>query len=161
MIVGDVILSFDDHTVDQSSDLPPLVANTALGTVASVELMRNRERISLEVTIREHLEDRKAGEKLAQNNDPILGVAAIALDEKQKAALGVENGVLVGEVSPDSPAALAGLVKGDVLVSFNQVSVTSIAQLRQLVTDTEKGQSVAVLIQREKRPVFAALTLPE
>lgn len=161
LIVGDVILSFDDHTVDQSSDLPPLVANTALGTVASVELMRNRERISLEVTIREHLEDRKAGEQLAQNNDPILGMAAIPLDEKQKAALGVENGVLVGDVSPDSPAALAGLVKGDVLVSFNQVSVTSIAQLRQLVTDTEKGQSVAVLIQREKRPVFAALTLPE
>ena len=161
LIVGDVILSFDDHKVDQSSDLPPLVANTSVGTVSTVELMRNRERISLEVTIREHADDRKTGERQEQDKDPILGMTAIPLDEKQKTALGVENGVLLGEVNPNSPAALAGLIKGDVLVSFNQVSVASIAQLRQLVTDTPKGQSVAVLIQREKRPVFAALTLPE
>ena len=109
LIVGDVILSFDDHKVDQSSDLPPLVANTSVGTVSTVELMRNRERISLEVTIREHADDRKAGEQQEQDKDPILGMTAIPLDEKQKTALGVENGVLLGEVNPNSPAALAGL----------------------------------------------------
>ena len=74
--------------------------------------------------------------------------------------LEVDNGLLVGEVVADGPAALAGVAKGDVLISFDQVSVTSNAQLRQLVEAAEKGKSIAVLIHRKKKPVFAALTIP-
>ena len=68
--------------------------------------------------------------------------------------------MLIGEVASNGPAALAGITKGDVLISFDQVSVTSNTQLRQLVEAAEKGKSVAVLIHRKKKPVFAALTIP-
>lgn len=161
LIVGDVIVAFDGDPVAQSSDLPPLVGNMPVGEVAAVELIRNKERMTILVTIRELIEDRSTTTSEAEDNrHPVLGLTTIALNNEQKAVLEVENGLLIGEVDEDSPAAFAGIAKGDVLVSFDQVSITSSTQLRRLVAEAEKGMSVAVLIQRKKKPVFAALTIP-
>jgi len=38
--------------------------------------------------------------------------------------------------------------------------VISNTQLRQLVEGAERGKSIAVLIHRKKKPIFAALTIP-
>ena len=160
VIVGDVILSFNGNDISQSSDLPPLVGNTPVGEVTSMELIRNKERMTLEVIIRELEEERSAQSDPADNKQPTLGMTAIPLNAEQKAVLEVDNGLLIGEVASNGPAALAGITKGDVLISFDQVSVTSNTQLRQLVDAAEKGKSVAVLIHRKKKPVFAALTIP-
>jgi len=160
LMVGDVILSFGGNEVSQSSDLPPLVGNTPVGEVASVELIRNEQRMTLEVVVRELEEDRSAQGDPTDNEQATLGLTTIPLNAEQKAVLEVDNGLLVGEVVADGPASLAGVAKGDVLISFDQVSVTSNAQLRQLVEAAEKGKSIAVLIHRKKKPVFAALTIP-
>ncbi len=160
LIVGDVLLSFNGQSIDQSSDLPPMVGNTPVGEVATVELLRNKERMKLEVLIRELQEDRSAKADPADNKNQLLGLTAIPLNEKQKSALEVTNGLLIGEVDPNGPAALAGIMKGDVLVSFNQATVSTNSQLRQLTETVEKGSSVAVLIQRKKKPVFIALVIP-
>jgi len=163
LLVGDVILSYDGRSVRTSSDLPPLVGNTQVGDMATVEVMRNKERMNVLVVIRELQEDRNINQTAVDDGDsehPTLGLTAIPLNQEQKSALDVENGLLVGEVKENSPAGRAGIVKGDVLVSFDQVTITSNSQLHELVENAEKGQSVAVLVQRKKRPVFAALTLP-
>jgi len=160
LIVGDVILSFNGSPISQSSDLPPLVGNTPVGEVSDVELVRNKERMNLEVVIRELMEDRAAPGTKKDNKQPALGLTMVPLNAEQKAVLEVDNGLLVGEVEEDSPAALAGIAKGDVLISFDQVSVISNTQLRQLVESAERGKSIAVLIHRKKKPIFAALTIP-
>lgn len=160
LIVGDVILSFNGSPISQSSDLPPLVGNTPVGEVSDVELIRNKERMNLEVVIRELMEDRTAPGTVQDNKQPALGLTTVPLNAEQKAVLEVDNGLLVGEVEEDSPAALAGIAKGDVLISFDQVSVISNTQLRQLVEGAERGKSIAVLIHRKKKPIFAALTIP-
>ncbi len=159
LIVGDVVVAFNGNSIAQSSDLPPLVGNTPVGEVVSVELIRNKERMSLDITIRELVEERSS-EVSRKDGEPVLGMTAIPLDDEQKAALRVENGVLIGEVKDNSPAALAGISKGDVLVSFDQVSVVSVGQLRKLVREADKGSSVAVLIHRKQKPVFTALIIP-
>lgn len=159
LIVGDVVVAFNGAAVSQSSDLPPLVGNTPVGEIASIELIRNRERMSIDVTIRELVEDRTLSVESADSGKPMLGMTAIPLNAEQKAALQVENGVLIGAVEENSPAALAGIAKGDVLVSFDQVSVVSVVQLRKFLEATEKGKSVAVLVHRQQKPVFTALTV--
>ena len=58
LIVGDVIVSFGSHAIDQSSDLPPLLGNTTVGEIVSVDLIRNKVRMTIDVTIRELVEDR-------------------------------------------------------------------------------------------------------
>ncbi len=161
LIVGDVILEFNGNVIGQSSDLPPLVGSTPVGDTVTVELLRNKERMSLDVTVRELLEPSNVSITESESETPLLGMTLVPLTDEQKQTLQVDNGVLIGAVADGSTAALAGIVKGDIVVSFNQVSVVTAMQLRKLVEGIEEGQTVAVLIQRQKKPVFIALTLPE
>ncbi len=160
LMIGDVITSFNGAIVDTSSDLPPMVGNTPVGEAAVVELIRNKKTIQLDVVIQELQEDRNQIKGSEDHEHTTLGMAAMPLNQEQKAVLEVDNGLLIGEVNANGPAAEAGLMKGDVLVLFNQVAVTSNSQLRELVESTEKEQSVAILLHRKKKPIFAAIVLP-
>ncbi|MFH7028963.1 MAG: HhoA/HhoB/HtrA family serine endopeptidase [Heteroscytonema crispum UTEX LB 1556] len=58
------------------------------------------------------------------------------------------NGVLVMRVVPNSPAASAGIRRGDVIVQIDGQPITSAEQLQNLVEDTRIGQVLQVKVQR-------------
>jgi S1-C subfamily serine protease len=66
----------------------------------------------------------------------------------QKAALEKPRGVLVRSVEPGSPAAAAGLAKGDVLVSLSGKPVTSVADLHRALSGDAIGIVAEVGILR-------------
>jgi serine protease Do len=59
------------------------------------------------------------------------------------------RGALVGDVSPNSPAAGAGLQKGDVILDINGKPVNDSAQLRMNVSLMQPGTTVAVKVVRD------------
>ncbi len=59
----------------------------------------------------------------------------------------VQDKVIVQEISPDSPAAQAGLLPGDLFVSINSVPVDSIEKL-QTNTAENLGKPVTVVVKR-------------
>lgn len=70
--------------------------------------------------------------------------AAKAREEK----LAGEYGAIVEDVREDSPAAKAGLKKGDVILRFAGEKVRSVAELRRLVRETPPGRTVTMEISR-------------
>ena len=58
------------------------------------------------------------------------------------------NGVLVVRVVTDSPAAAAGLRRGDVIVQIDGQNITKAEQLQSIVEDTSLGQALQVKIRR-------------
>jgi len=82
-----------------------------------------------------------------------LGVGIQDLTEDLAKEFGVAEikGALVSDVASDGPAAKAGLERGDVITSFNNVSVKDSTQLRSLVTESEPGATVTLTILRDKR----------
>lgn len=79
-----------------------------------------------------------------------LGVQTkdLTSDQVRDLKLGDEYGALVEKVEPDSPAAKAGLQKGDVIVEFAGERVRSVAELTRLVRETPVGRSVEIHIRR-------------
>jgi len=161
---GDVILSFGGKSIGQSSNLPPLVGATPVGQPVDVEILRDRERQTVSVVIAELAEDREVvrTSSVTDSGDSRLGITVSALTPEQLAEYGdIEHGVLVNEVDPDGVAAIAGIAKGDVLVSFNQTPVDSVKTLATIVKEASAGETVAVLVQRNQNALFTALTMPE
>ena len=79
-----------------------------------------------------------------------LGVSTQPTDSDLKKGLDLkQDGLLVNQITRDSPADRAGLKKGDVILSYNSRSVTTPEQLRDLVRNTAPGRSVALGLWRD------------
>ena len=90
-----------------------------------------------------------------------LGVKIQSISEDIAESLGVpENvGALVAGVTPDSPAAKAGVEAGDVILKFDGKDVTTMRGLPKLVAQTaiNKSVEIEVLRQGQKKTLTAAV----
>jgi S1-C subfamily serine protease len=81
-----------------------------------------------------------------------LGLAGQTITLDKRLARGLErssqNAVMVSEVMPDSPASRAGLVSGDVLLSFDGHTLSGVDDLHRLLTSERAGNSVAITLMR-------------
>jgi len=160
--VGDIILSFNDKSIEQWSQLPSMVGATPVGEKVPVTIMRDGETETLQVTIEQLNEEEQiataAGSKRQQSR---LNIAVADLSPEQREELGLdEGGVLVEEVN-DGPAAEAGVRPGDVIVALNQKDVKSASQFAKQVKDLPAGKPVPLLVQRDGNSLFLALKIPE
>ncbi len=159
--VGDIILTFNGKNVPTSSALPPIVGVVKPGTSVPTEIQRNGEMKTIMVTIEPLAADIKNAKAFTEKgrDSSSLGAVVAAVDRDQLKARGLDNGVVVTEVSSSGAAAEAGIIAGDVIVSFNRTKVESVRQLEDLVADAPVGEALPLLINREQSPIFLALTL--
>lgn len=92
-----------------------------------------------------------------------LGVAIEPVTPELASKLGMKEvrGVMVGAVSPNSPAARAGIREGDVILAFNGTPVTDGNTLRNQVASTPPEKAVKLTIAREGREQEVEVTLGE
>jgi len=82
-----------------------------------------------------------------------LGVMIQPLTPDLAEGLGIDvsQGVLVADVSEDSPAAKAGLKSGDVVVEFDGVPVATIGEFRNMVSTVPPGTSKSITVLRDSK----------
>lgn len=81
-----------------------------------------------------------------------LGVKIQPVDDRIAKGMGMKEaaGTLVAEVTPDSPAAKAGVKVGDIITNFNGVSITATHRLPLVVAETPAGSKVDLTVFRDK-----------
>lgn len=72
-----------------------------------------------------------------------------------------ENGVLIGTVYPDTPAAEGGLKSGDVIEMINGKNVSTGKEIFYLISDTPAGTEVEIIYFRNDRSHSTKVTLIE
>ncbi|MBV7327938.1 PDZ domain-containing protein [Chloroflexi bacterium TSY] len=72
-----------------------------------------------------------------------------------------EPGLLIASVPTDSPAAQAGIVRGDILLSVNDVAVNSIADLHDELQTFSAGDEISVTVLHGDDERTLAITLGE
>jgi serine protease Do len=92
-----------------------------------------------------------------------IGVSIQPLDRDIANSLGLEEarGALVASVTPDGPAARAGLQQGDVILTFNGQQIENSRDLTQRVGSTAIGNNSRVEILRNGRRQTLNLRLAE
>jgi serine protease Do len=87
-----------------------------------------------------------------------IGVSIRDVEDGDTKAAKSATGVVVEDVSTDSPAEKAGIRKGDVIVEFDGERVRSVRQLTRLVQETPAGRTVAAILQRDGQRTTVSVT---
>lgn len=148
---GDVIVQYNGKTVEDSASLPTLVAGTPVGKTVPMEVVRNGKTKTFEVTISKLKDDEVAS--VEEEGAITKGKWGMALrdlrpEERQQMELKKGEGVMVGGVQPDSPAAEAGIQEGDVILQVNQTPVASVTEAKNEVNKTADDKPLLLLLRR-------------
>jgi len=90
-----------------------------------------------------------------------LGVKIQTVTPEIAQAIGLESakGALISDVTPDSPAAKAGLRQGDVILGYNDKAVKAMRDLPRLVAETRSGQTLKVELWRNSQEKSVSVTI--
>jgi serine protease Do len=161
--IGDVILKFNGHGITTSSSLPPYVGRTKVGDSVPVVVMRNKKQKTLTVTIEKLEEDAakmiKTGNKPSRLVDDRIAIEVAELTNQQREQYDVEKGGVIVVGVEQGAGAKAGLRRGDVVVSLNNLQVTGAKQFLDIARDLPKNKAIPVLVQRQQGAIFLALKI--
>jgi serine protease Do len=156
---GDVIVNFDGQKINDSKDLPRIVASTPVGKTVTVKLVREGKEIERQTKVGE-MEEENASAATKSPIHPSLGLTVQNLTPQIAQELGLKKsvGVVVTEVEPDSPAAEAGIQSGDVVKSVNRKPVKNADEFVKLAEKAKGSGSILLLVQRGANSQFVAIT---
>lgn len=81
----------------------------------------------------------------------LFGASLVSVSEELSRIIKVQKGVLVSSVPEETPAFRAGLRTGDVIVTADDDSVTTVGELRDLVGRRIGDRSVALQVVRQQK----------
>jgi S1-C subfamily serine protease len=169
---GDIITEFDGKKIESPESLRQMIAKKDVGDEVKVKLFREGKSKSVDVALgdladapmaflrgRDHFRMPPPDEMramIANLRPRRLGVQVHELDDKDLSSyFGVEpgEGVLVLGVEDETTAANAGIKSGDVIVGIDDKKVGSIEDIRDAMSDFEKGDKVAITVVRKDKRV--------
>lgn len=160
--VGDVVTRFNGKPVIRSSNLPPLVGISPVGKKVAVEILRKGKLKVLRVELGELPEDdvQVAGEPRT-TSETRLNMTVMDLTAEQRKKLDIKDGGVIVAKIQAGPARKAGVRRGDVVLTLNNIDVKDAKHFAEISADLPVGKSVPLLVQRRGGPVFLALKIKE
>jgi len=161
---GDVITKVDGRTVETSVELPRIVGSIKPGTKATLQVFRRGSNRDLSVVVAEFEPERVAARKPPEPSTakpPMvssIGVAVSDLTDAQKRELKLKNGVRVESV--EGAAARAGIRENDVILSVDNVEVTSVKQFETAMANLNKTKPVTLLVRQGDSARFVIVKPP-
>jgi len=178
---GDIVTKVNGKDVTADQTVSFLVANLEPGAQVPVELLRDGQKLALNVTLGKRPSEAELRQQ-SQTFDPDaeepmepgtsdgtieekLGLQVIAMTPQIARSLGVPvetKGVVIGAVDPNSDAARKGLRRGDIILSANYQDVASIEDLLAQVNAAADDGREAMLLRIQRRtqqPAFIPVRL--
>ncbi|MBM3217538.1 MAG: Do family serine endopeptidase [Candidatus Rokubacteria bacterium] len=159
---GDVLLEFNGKKMETPSDLQRAVGLSSPNQDAKVKVLRDQSERTLDIKIGEAPEERaEARRDNGSRGRSLLGldVRAVTPEIARQLNLPSPEGVVVARVEDGSPAAEAGVQRGDVIREINRQRVRTMGDFDRLTKDAKEGDRLTVLLQRGQMSLFVAFSL--
>jgi len=166
---GDVILSYGSKRVSTPQELTNLVERSPIGHKETMEIVRNGKRMDLGVTLLQQPADygmasaggsgRGRGSAAESSRLEQLGieVAPLTKDVAQQLGIKADEGVVITRVEPGSPAALAGLNSGTLIVEANRKPVKTVDDLKKAVEAQPLDKGLLLLVRTAEGSQFVVI----
>jgi len=162
---GDVVTALNGTPVTDSNNLRNRIAATQPGSQITFTVRRDAGEQQLRATLGERPTETARGESATperNNSAPEtgkLGITVQPLTPELARDMDLRDGtqgLIVANVDPDSPAAEAGLRKGDILEEVNGQQVRLTTDLRTAL-DRSPNRPLLMLIRRGENTVFVTV----
>ncbi len=144
---GDVVLRFRGEPLAGPKPLMARIAQTDPDEWVDMEVLRrgSLRRISTRLAPRP---DRDSAWIFKQG---FIGVVGVEVPNQLRAFWGAaeDEGVLIGEVAERSPAAIGGLLPGDLLLQIDQAPVSTAQELERRIQLGGVGNDIEILVSRQ------------
>jgi serine protease Do len=189
---GDVVVDFDGERVRSARQLDRLVDETPAGREVKMAVMRGGQRVDVTVAptpanglaVFENGRGLQRLERFGPNlqfdmpewreyamphfdfdmrsRPSRLGVTLSELTSQLSEHLGAKQGVLVTEVTADSPARTAGIKAGDVIATIDGKAVTSSNDVRRAIADAASDEvTIGIVRDKKEMALKAKIERPE
>jgi serine protease Do len=161
--VGDAIVKFDDKEVKDTTQLRNMVAATAPGSNVKLQIIRDGKEQTVETTVGTLTAEAAAtpaapgGEGADQLAKLGLSVQNLTPDLANQLGISGDQGVVITQVQEGSPASLADLQPGDLIVQCNREPVTNVDQLQSALPKSK--DTVLLLIKRKDVSLYVTLSV--
>ena len=138
---GDVILQINGEPIDARNQLQVQIAQMAPGTPVKLQIWRNGATQNVSLNLGELPETAEKEGPGETSGGALEGVEVQNLTPDISQELNLApgtHGVVVTSVDPSSPAAAAGLSRGDVIQEVNHKPITSTGEFQQALSGADK-----------------------
>ena len=163
--VGDVIVQYDGKDVESTTHLRNMVAATAPDSEVKLGIVRGGKEETLTVRVGKLTPQATATETPGEEGaTTVLGklglsVQTITPELARRAGVQATEGAMITDVQEGSPASLAGLQPGDLIVEVDRHSVATADELQEVLGKAKDKESVLLLIKRKAASLFVLLPL--
>ena len=158
---GDVIQAVGDRKITNPGELARTVADIKPGDSTKLNILRDGRDTPVTVTIATLPDDRATAQQDVAPKEQQIGIALAPLSPEARNQLNLAEGIkgaVIAGVRPDSPAQVAGLREGDVVVGIGTKAVNSpddaVSAIRAARRD---GKTVALRVLRDGQSHFVAI----
>ena len=155
---GDIVVRFNGKDVERSSDLPPMVGLVRPGTTVPVDVVRQGDRLTIDVTIEQLPEANQVAQAMSSQPKAILGMTVDDVPESLQSENNLQGGILVKEVG-DDPALSAGLRAGDIITQVGGREISEVSVLQNMLDSLPTDRPIPVLVVRGGNSTFLTLRL--
>jgi serine protease Do len=148
---ADIIISYNGQPIDSASDLPHFVGFTAPGTQVKIGLIREGKPMTLTAEVGELKSEEKELHKPEheKHENNLLGMGLREFNAEEKMMADLPASLVVDYVTPNSPASIAGLHPGDLILSINRVPMKTPDDFKTVIKTVKPDSIVLVLMNRK------------
>jgi serine protease Do len=151
----DVVLDYDGHKLENTTQLQKVVRSTPVGKKVEIVVLRNKQRKTLWVTIGE-IPERQVTTTAPRPERWDFTVQAITPAIVDQLGLPDDTGVVITQVEPNSPAQKEGLQREDVIIEVEHNQVKNLADFRKYM-ELYKERKTLLLTVRVKANNYRSL----
>lgn len=161
LITGDVILEFNDVSINNSSHLKNVVSSSEPGKRYKVDIIRDGRRKSIYVKLGE-LPNEPQMAFMPNDKSSTLGITVQDLNSSLRKHYNLsqdDDGVVVTEMDNDSEAYRSGIREGDIIIRIGTNNVRNSNDFKDLIRTSSRKNTVLLLVKRNDVSRFYALEI--
>jgi serine protease Do len=170
ILPSDIIIKFDNQEVSDMKILPKIVARTPVGKISKITILRRNKIKVLDIKVAKSKDEeikkpinKTLGKKqLSKPTDRVLEIGLVEISEKLKKDKNLDatlKGLMIVDLALKSEAAEKGIMLGDIILSANQIPLSSISNLKKIIEESRKStKKIFLFIRRGNLNYAVALS---